>query len=192
MGVLRHLTCGIKDFKYDMSYSPEVYTLFDDLTIIEYLHFVANIYRKNISIQEKIADLLERFSLNEQKNKFIFTLSNGMKRKVSHIAALMLDSPFTILDEPFTALDPTSIYLLKDYLVHKIKQSQQTFIMSSHQLAILDSIELDEDFIEVIFLENGRLLFAGKKTQLFTLTGSKTLEEAYMKMQRENLSQVSG
>jgi ABC-type multidrug transport system ATPase subunit len=156
------------------------------------LHFVANIYRKDISIQERIDHLLETFSLSEQKNKFIYALSNGMKRKVSHIAALMLESKFTILDEPFTALDPTSIYLLKDYIVNKVKESNQAFIISSHQLAILDSIELDGNFFEIIFLRNGKVIFEGNKMQLFALTGAKTLEEAYMNMQREKLPKASG
>jgi len=57
------------------------------------------------------------------------------------------------LDEPFSALDPLAIYNLKEYLISNVLE--YGFIISTHQLSILDSFEMDDDLLEVVFMKNG-------------------------------------
>ncbi|MDQ0256414.1 ABC-2 type transport system ATP-binding protein [Evansella vedderi] len=165
--------------KYQMSFSPEQYSLLEDLTALEYLMFVAKLYKKYHSVtQEKIYELLRIFELYEKRNKFLFTMSNGMKKKISHIAAIVLETDFVFLDEPFAALDPVSIYTLKKMMKENIHN--QTYILCTHQLDIVDSLGMKNDRFEVILLKQGNLIFQGNIKQLLYNTNKDSIEEAYL------------
>ncbi|MBV5124286.1 ABC transporter ATP-binding protein [Bacillus halotolerans] len=165
--------------KYMMSFSPEKYILLEDLTVIEYLTFVSKLYNKfNNELKQKMHNLLKLFDLWDYKNKFIFTLSNGMKKKVAHIAALELNTEFTFLDEPFSALDPVSIFNLKQYLINNLNKN--SFIICTHQLDLLKNLDIGEDKLELVLFNKGNLVFKGTRNELFCKTKSKSIEDAYL------------
>lgn len=165
--------------KYRMSFSPEKYELLEDLTVDEYLMFVSKLYKQhNDEVIERIDHLLKLFELEEQRRKFIFTLSNGMKKKVCHIAALAVKTEFAILDEPFAALDPVSIFHLKKYLIENLED--RAFIICTHQLDIIDKLDIEEERLEIILMNKGVIKFKGVKQNLFTNTGFDSIEKAYV------------
>lgn len=165
--------------KYEMSFSPEQYALMDDLSALEYLIFVAKLYKKHNDVTEKyMYKLLRAFNLYENRNKFIFTMSNGMKRKVGHIAAMMLQTDFVFLDEPFSALDPISIYKLKKMITEN--PHNQGYILCTHQLDVVENLAVDNEKFEIIILNRGELIFQGNSNLLLTSTNQKTIEDAYM------------
>jgi len=172
-------TQTIQKVKLHMSFSPEKYELLEDLTVYEYLQFVAKLYKQyNDQVLMKMEELLEYFELEDKRNKFIFTLSNGMKKKLCHISALAVETDFVFLDEPFAALDPVSIYHLKKYIVDH--SGSRGFIICTHQLDIIDKMEFQEDTLEIILLNQGELKFKGDKKSLFESTSKHSIEEAYI------------
>lgn len=168
-----------KKLKYRMAFSPEKPVLFEDLTVLEYITFVLKMYDHYGDAQmEKVKGLLKSFNLEQVKDKFIFALSNGMKKKVGHIAALALDADFIFLDEPFAALDPVSIYELKNYLI--AHRTAAAFIIATHQLDIMDNMAMDPGQLHIRLLNQGRLLFNGTKSELLLTHPFTSLEEAYL------------
>ncbi|MGZ0135358.1 ATP-binding cassette domain-containing protein [Priestia megaterium] len=176
-----------KNIKYNISFSPEKPALLEELTVYEYISFVAKMYDSfnNYTI-EKIDILLKIFNLDKVRHKFIFALSNGMKKKVCHIAALCLENDFTFLDEPFAALDPVAIYELKNYILSNYHKT--TFIISTHQLDIINNLDIDYDKLNIAMLNKGNLVFSGSKTELLKDGEYSSIEEAYLNFHKEMIS----
>ena len=169
------------EYKNHLSYSPEIYSLFEDLSVMEYLTFVAKVYKRPKSSEELIKKLIEYFELKGKENRFIYSLSNGMKRKVAHIAALLTESDFCFLDEPFSGLDPVSIFKLKSFLCDDIEKNR-TYIISTHQLAILESIVIPDELMVILLMKDGKLIHQGTKENLLESTGEESIEKAYIKL----------
>ena len=169
------------EYKNHLSYSPEIYSLFEDLSVMEYLTFVAKVYKRPKSSEELIKKLIEYFELKGKENRFIYSLSNGMKRKVAHIAALLTESDFCFLDEPFSGLDPVSIFKLKSFLCDDIEKNR-TYIISTHQLAILESIVIPDELMVILLMKDGKLIHQGTKKNLLESTGEESIEKAYIKL----------
>ncbi|REJ19914.1 MAG: hypothetical protein C6W57_00720 [Caldibacillus debilis] len=166
-----------KSLKYRMSFSPEKPVLFEELTIMEYVSFVLKMYGScREQSLKRVKELLAAFDLEKEKNKFIYALSNGMKKKVCHIAALALDSDFIFLDEPFAALDPVAIYELKRLILSRTEQA--AIVLSTHQLDVVEGLPVDPDRLHIRLLKQGRLLFEGTKGEL--LHEHPSLEAAYL------------
>ena len=169
------------EYKNHLSYSPEIYSLFEDLSVMEYLTFVAKVYKRPKTSEELIKKLIEYFELKGKENRFIYSLSNGMKRKVAHIAALLTESDFCFLDEPFSGLDPVSIFKLKSFLCDDIEKNR-TYIISTHQLAILESIVILDELMVILLMKDGKLIYQGTKKNLLESTGEESIEKAYIKL----------
>lgn len=171
--------------KYRMSFSPEQYALIEDLTAMEYLIFVTKLYKKyNDVTLNRLHDLLKTFDMYEKRNKFIFTMSNGMKKKIGHIAAIVLETDFVFLDEPFAALDPVSIFKLKKIITENVQG--QGFVLCTHQLDIVESLANDK--FEIILLSQGELIFQGNIQLLLDKTNKSSLEEAYVYYHGEQMN----
>ena len=107
-----------------------------------------------------------------------------MKKKVSHISALFPNTPFCILDEPFAGLDPIAIYNLKKHIKDTYKR--RTYIISTHQLAILDSINISPQNIYLVLMNKGKIVFQGSKKELLIDNRFKNIENAYISLIRGN------
>lgn len=176
-----------KNFRKDIMFSSEDVALFDDLTVDEHINFIINVHR----IHEKdylneYEKLLHMFELQNKRKRLINTLSNGMKKKVSLIAALIAENKFCVIDEPFAALDPEAIFCLKNYLVSNVNRA--TYILSTHQLAILESFTLADALLELILMKEGKIVFQGSKKELLEYVSVDNIEEAYLKFYTEGES----
>lgn len=126
--------------KKNLGYVPDVSNAFDKMTGMEYLNFVADIFKvSKIEREEKINEFQQHFSLGESIHKLISSYSHGMKQKVSLMASLLPSPKLWILDEPTTGLDPQTTSSLLNYIQSYAKKGNAV-LFSSHNLDIVQKI----------------------------------------------------
>jgi ABC-2 type transport system ATP-binding protein len=164
-----------------IGYLPEDFGLYPTLTVYENLNFAAGLYRINKNERkDKIGELLEFFDLGEKKDVLAYTLSKGMKQKVG-IARAMINNPeILFLDEPTSGLDPgMAREVLK--MILRLKEGGKTILIATHLLTraeqVCDSIAL---------IDKGKILCAGKISDIKTKLKAKTLEDVYFGVMGEN------
>lgn len=140
-------------------YVPEVPALYQNLTVMEHLEFIARAYKLK-NYKETARKLLERFELWDNKNKFGDELSKGMQQKLSICCSLLTNPKFIIFDEPMVGLDPHAIKELKQIFL-ELKQSGCSLLISTH---MIDSIENIWD--KTVIMQNGRVLADVEKSKL--------------------------
>jgi ABC-2 type transport system ATP-binding protein len=144
-----------------VGYVPESPNIYEFLTGIEYLDFIADIY--GVPAAEKklrIIEYLKALQLEGREGDMINSYSDGMKKKISLISAFMHKPKLLILDEPLNALDPRSARIVKDFL-HELKGQGVTTIMSTHVLEIAEALC---DKIGIMY--QGQLLALGNMEEL--------------------------
>jgi len=156
-----------------VSDEPMVY---DRLTPLEYLEFVAGLWQIDARTAEaKSHELLDWLGLAPHANDLCGSFSKGMLQKVALAGALVHDPKLIILDEPLTGLDAGSARQVKDVLLQKVRQGV-TVIMTTH---ILEVAERMAERIGVI--AHGRLIAEGTLAELRTRVGRETsLEEIFL------------
>jgi ABC-2 type transport system ATP-binding protein len=162
-----------------VSDEPMVY---DRLTPLEYLEFVAGLWEVDHRLAEERAhDLIDWLGLGPHANERCGGFSKGMLQKVALAGALVHDPQLIILDEPLTGLDAGSARQVKDVLKQKVAQGV-TVIMTTH---ILEVAERMAERIGV--LSGGRLIAEGTLAELRTRVGrgSTTLEEIFLDLVAE-------
>ncbi|MCK5128421.1 MAG: ABC transporter ATP-binding protein [Clostridiales bacterium] len=157
-GVLRYEgdihVCGYNNKSSDarrrLGYTPEVPALYDLLTPMEHMEFIAKAY--DIKDWEPKAEaLLERFDLDTHKKKVGNELSKGMSQKVSICCSLLIDAEVILFDEPMIGLDPAAIRELKTVFAELRDQGKAVFI-STH---IIDSVQ--ELWDRAFIMHNGKV-----------------------------------
>lgn len=139
--------------KKRIAYVPDQPNLYPKLTGMEYIQFIASVFRiPKDTFQEKTEELLRIFGLTERANELIESYSHGMKQKIAICGALVHEPDVLFLDEPTVGLDPKSARNLKDLLTKLCNQGMTAFI-STHILEIAEKmcdrigIILDGDII---------------------------------------------
>ena len=126
--------------KSNFGYVSDEFALFDKMTGIEYINFLADIYGVSEADRKvRINNFQELFSLGSAINEQISSYSHGMKQKISIMGALIHNPKVFILDEPMTGLDPHTTNQLKNYFVEHSK-NKNLVIFSSHNLDIVDKL----------------------------------------------------
>ncbi|WP_417309993.1 ABC transporter ATP-binding protein [Devosia sp.] len=169
-----------------VSDEPMVYDL---LTPLEYLEFVAGLWRIDPTIAERSAnELVDWLGLRPHANERCGGFSKGMLQKVALAGALVHEPSLIILDEPLTGLDAGSARQVKDVLKQKVARGV-TVIMTTH---ILEVAERMAERIGVI--NHGRLVAEGTLAELRTRIGRETtLEEIFLDLVAEETeAQASG
>jgi ABC-type multidrug transport system ATPase subunit len=164
---------------YGIGYAPEDVVLDEYLTGYEMLYLVKDI--RNISDSEFTADLANlSTSLRVEdwlQKKTCREYSQGMRRKLSIMIAMIGPVRYVILDEPNNGLDPLSIYGLKQAIA-KRKNDGVGVLISTHVLDIIDKISDD-----VVMLRKGSVIYSGAVTDLRNSWPNKnSLEEIYCEM----------
>jgi len=123
-----------------VGYVPESPNIYEFLTGIEYLDFIADIYGvPTAEKKQRIIEYLKAMQLEGREGDMINSYSDGMKKKISLISAFLHKPKLLILDEPLNALDPRSARIVKDFL-HELKGQGVTTIMSTHVLEIAEAL----------------------------------------------------
>ncbi|HUK26926.1 MAG TPA: ABC transporter ATP-binding protein [Candidatus Acidoferrales bacterium] len=162
-----------------IGYVPESARLYEFLTGIEYLDFVATVHGLDANMkQERISEFLKALDLEGRENELIHGYSQGMKQKLAIIAGLLHRPRILILDEPLNALDPRSARIIKD-LIHKLRDDGVPTIFSTHVLEIADAI-----CDRIMIMYEGRVLAEGTGAELKSKAGTpgSTLEEIFLKL----------
>lgn len=132
---------------------PQELVVWDGLTLMEQLIFMANMYNVPVvKAREKAQELLSRMGLEDKKNKLASTLSGGMKRRLNILLAVMHDPEIIILDEPQAGLDPQSRLLVREY-IKELADKKKTVIITTH-----DMEEADKVAERVAIMDGGRIL----------------------------------
>jgi ABC-2 type transport system ATP-binding protein len=159
------------EVKKRMGYLPENVPLYGDLTVDEYLSFIAD--ARLIPAQNRnqtIRSALKACGLEQMSGKPIETLSKGYKQRVGLAQAILHDPPILILDEPTTGLDPNQIIEIRGLI--KELGKRKTVILSTHILQ-----EVEAMCSEVLIINEGRIAAQGSPSAIAgSLKGSDTWE----------------
>ena len=153
-----------------IGYLPEMPPLYFDMTVLEYMNFVADL--KKIPKDKKksmIAEVMEMVKITNMKNRLIKNLSKGYRQRVGLAQAILGYPEVIILDEPTVGLDPKQIIEIRD-LIKSLKE-KHTMILSSH---ILSEVSAVCDY--VLIISHGKLVASDTPENLGKLAeGSNTL-----------------
>jgi len=157
---------------------PEQPGVFGKLTSVEFLEFIGSLYSVSSSIlKDRIEHLIDMFDLKDRQNDLLETYSRGMKQKILLASSLVNDPQILFLDEPTSNLDPEASRMVKDLIKELSKKLEKTVFVCSHVLPLVEEIC---DRIGIIV--KGSLLFEGTIPEILAETGTKTLEDAYIKI----------
>ena len=141
-----------KRAKSQIGYMPEGVPLYEDLTIKEFVTYMAELKKvKRKEKKEKVQDVITKTGLAEMQNKLIKNLSRGQKQRVSLAGALVGDPKVLILDEPTVGLDPKQITEIRSLI--KDLGKKHTVILSSHILS-----EVSQICDRVIIINKGKIV----------------------------------
>ena len=168
-----------KDFKRIIGYVPESPPLYEFLTGLEYLDFMASMYGIEPSVRrERIAHFLEAFQLTDKGNEAISGYSQGMKQKIAITAALIHRPRILILDECLNGLDPRSAKIVKD-LLRNLAEEGTAILFSTHVLEIAESI-----CDRVAIMDHGKAVAQGTVSEVRQIAGmaGSNLEDVFLKL----------
>ncbi len=160
-------------YREQIGYMPQIGRYPDNMTIGQVIDMMKDIRYNNIAFDET---LIEAFSLKNMYHKRMRTLSGGTRQKVSASLAFLFNPQVLILDEPTAGLDPVASEILKEKIIDEKKKGKLVLI-TSHILS-----ELDDLITEVIYMQEGKLMFHKSLHQLHVDTGEIKLSKAIAKV----------
>ena len=188
-GLLKPDAGGISVFGVDLradpaaakrliAWLPDEPMIYDKLTALEYLAFVAGLWGVAPDVaRTRAEELLRWLDLWDERDQRCESFSRGMKQKAALAGALIHEPRLLILDEPLTGLDAGAARQVKDLLQQKVSQGA-TVILTTH---ILEVAERLADRIGII--QGGRLLAQGTLEELQTRAGEgRTLEDVFLRL----------
>jgi len=148
------------DAKRILGYLPEVLPLYPEMTVTEYLNFIAAIKKiPSVKRKESVAKAIKVSGLEQVKGRLIKNISRGFKQRVGIAQALVHDPLVLILDEPTIGLDPAQIIEIRSLI--KSLKGEHTIILSTHILA-----EVTQTCDGVVIINEGRLMASGSLEEL--------------------------
>ena len=159
------------------AYIPDNPDLYENLTGIQYLNFVADVF--GISAKEReeqIGKYAGLFEITDSLGDLIGSYSHGMKQKIAIISALIHQPKLLVLDEPFVGLDPKASFTLKEIMHEMCKQGTAIFF-STHVLDVAEKL-----CNKVAIIKHGRIIAAGTMEEL---TEGHSLEETFLEADHE-------
>lgn len=145
-----------KNVRHLIGWMPAVYDSYERTTTLEYLDFYARAYGYHAQERNlRVLEVIEFTELAALSERYIDTLSQGMKQRLCLARMLIHDPSVLILDEPAAGLDPEARVEFK-HLIRLLAQKQKAIFISSHILS-----ELDDMCDTMIFIDNGQLVYHG-------------------------------
>ena len=163
--------------KRDIAYIPDNPDLYDFMSGIKYLNFVADIFGIPTDVRaERIRKYAAVFELTEDVAQPINAYSHGMKQKLAVIAAWLHAPKLIVMDEPFVGLDPKASHLLKEMMREHCDAGGAIFF-STHVLEVAEKL-----CDKVAIIKEGRLIKAGTMEEV---KGDESLEEVFLELEEE-------
>ena len=163
--------------KKEIAYIPDNPDLYDYMTGIKFLNFIADIFGISAADrQARIHDYAERFELTTDLAQPIASYSHGMKQKLAIIAAWIHQPKLIIMDEPFVGLDPKAAHLLKG-MMREVCDEGGAIFFSTHVLEVAEKL-----CDKVAIIKAGRLIRSGTMEEV---KGDDSLEQVFLELEGE-------
>ena len=164
--------------KREIAYIPDNPDLYDYMTGIKYLNFIADVF--GVSAQDRqtrIRKYADLFELTEDLAQPIAAYSHGMKQKLAIIAAWLHQPKLIIMDEPFVGLDPKASHLLKE-MMRDICDAGGAIFFSTHVLEVAEKL-----CDKVAIIKGGKLIRSGTMEEV---KGDDSLETVFLELEGES------
>lgn len=163
--------------KKEIAYIPDNPDIYEFMTGIKYLNFVADIFGVSAADrQEKIRKYAEIFELSSDLAQPISTYSHGMKQKFAIISAWIHSPKLIIMDEPFVGLDPKAAHLLKG-MMREICDNGGAIFFSTHVLEVAEKL-----CDKIAIIKEGKLVRSGTMEEV---KGDDSLEAVFLELEEE-------
>ncbi len=163
--------------KEKIGYIPESGAMYDSLTPVEYLDFVASLYHIDPRVAAgRFNDLLGIFDITRYKDQRIAELSKGTRQKVLIASALVHKPDVLFLDEPLNGLDANAALVVKE-LLRKLAAQGKTIFFCSHILEVVERI-----CTRIVIIDKGQQIITGTAIEIIEGTDSTSLEDAFSKL----------
>lgn len=160
--------------KKKIAYIPDNPDLYEYLTGIKYLNFIADIFEVPVrEREERLANYAGLFELTSNLGDPISSYSHGMKQKLAVISALVHQPKLLILDEPFVGLDPKAAHILKQ-IMQEICEAGGAIFFSTHVLDVAERL-----CNKIAIIKGGKLIACGKTAEV---KGDSTLEDVFLEL----------
>ena len=160
-----------------MAYIPDNPDLYDYMTGIKYLHFIADVFGVDAQTrQERIRRYADTFELTDDLAQPIAAYSHGMKQKLAIIAAWLHQPKVIIMDEPFVGLDPKAAHILKG-MMREVCDNGGAIFFSTHVLEVAEKL-----CDKVAIIKGGKLIRSGTMEEV---KGDDSLEEVFLELEAE-------
>ena len=160
-----------------IGYVPDGNDLYDRLTGMEYLNFMADVYQVDAARRKAhIEKYLDIFELKDAINSQVRSYSKGMKQKLVVIGALIHNPPIWILDEPLGGLDPRAAHLLKEEMLRHCREGNTVFF-STHVLEVAEKL-----CTRIGVIDHGGLRAIGTLEELRSGEKGASLEDLFLEL----------
>lgn len=171
------ITADLLKCKKEIAYIPDNPDIYEFMTGIKYLNFVADIFGVSAADrQEKIRKYAEIFELSSDLAQPISTYSHGMKQKLAIISAWIHSPKLIIMDEPFVGLDPKAAHLLKG-MMREICDNGGAIFFSTHVLEVAEKL-----CDKIAIIKEGKLVRSGTMEEV---KGDDSLEAVFLELEEE-------
>ena len=167
------LTC-----KKQIAYIPDNPDLYDFMTGIKYLNFIADIFGVSSEVRQvRIRKYAELFELADDLAQPIAAYSHGMKQKLAVISAWVHEPRLIIMDEPFVGLDPKAAHLLKE-MMREFCDNGGAIFFSTHVLEVAEKL-----CDKIAIIKKGELIRTGTMEEV---KGDTSLEDVFLELEERN------
>ena len=164
--------------KKQMAYIPDNPDMYDFMTGIGYLNFIADIFDVPEEVRDELIDkYADAFEIKDNLGQLISEYSHGMKQKLAIISAWIHEPKLVIMDEPFVGLDPKASHILKQ-MMRKMCDDGGAIFFSTHVLEVAEKL-----CVKVAIIKGGRLVKAGIMEQV---KGDESLESVFLDLEGES------
>ena len=164
--------------KQRMAYLPDNPDLYEFMTGIQFLNFIADIFGVSAQArQERVRKYADLFELTADLAQPIAAYSHGMKQKLAIISAWLHDPRLIIMDEPFVGLDPKAAHILKG-MMRELCDAGGAIFFSTHVLEVAEKL-----CDKVAIIKGGKLIRSGTMEQV---KGDDSLEEVFLELEDES------
>ena len=164
--------------KRRFAYIPDNPDLYDYMTGIKYLNFIADIFGVGANErQARIRKYADAFELTADLAQPIAAYSHGMKQKLAIIAAWLHEPKLILMDEPFVGLDPKASHLLKK-MMRQVCNEGGAIFFSTHVLEVAEKL-----CDKVAIIKNGKLIRSGTMEEV---KGDESLEDVFLELEGES------
>ncbi len=163
--------------KKDIAYIPDNPDLYEFMTGIKYLNFIADIYQVDAEKRkERIKKYGDIFEITDNLDQPIASYSHGMKQKLAIISAWLHKPKLIIMDEPFVGLDPKASHLLKG-MMRQVCDEGGAIFFSTHVLEVAEKL-----CDKVAIIKSGKLIKDGSMEEV---KGDDSLEEVFLELEEK-------